>query len=118
MEIKLGDQTKEVKFGLQMIDELDKVYVIKTGGAEFAMGLNLAFNYLQSRNPSAISNVLKACFPHVAKEKINTYVEGFAAEHGTLEPLFEQLLDEMGKHPLLTATLNNFKKTARVTEED
>lgn len=114
MEITINGQAKEIKFSLNMINELDKKYVMEAGGAKFAMGLNLAFTYLSQKNPTAISNVLKACLPKVPEQHIESYVEEYAVEHGTLEPLFEELVEQMGKHPLLTATLDNFKQKAKV----
>lgn len=119
MEITINGQQKEVKFSLNMINELDKKYVMEAGGAKFAMGLNLAFTYLSQKNPTAISNVLKACFPKTPEHLIENYVENYAEQNGTLEPLFEEITEEMGKHPLLTATLDNFKTKAAVeTAED
>ena len=120
MYITLNGQEQEVKFSLSMINELDKKYVMDAGGAKFAMGLNLAFTYLSQKNPTAIANVLKACFPKTPERHIEEFVESYAEEHGTLEPLFDEITEEMGKHPLLTATLDNFKAKAKVetTDED
>ena len=118
MEITLNGQPREVKFTLSMINELDKIYTIEASGAKFAMGLNLAFTYLSQKNPTAILNVLQACFPKVPARHVEEYVENYAIENGTLEPLFEELMDDMGKHPLLTATLNSYKQKARVEEAD
>lgn len=118
MEFKIGEQVKELRFSLSMINELDKKYVVEANGSKFAMGLNMAFTYLSSKNPTAIANVIKACLPQISMDKVEQAVEDYAIEHGTLEPLFDELMDEMGKHPLLTATLNNFKKTAKVSEPE
>lgn len=118
MIITLNGQEREVKFTLNMINELDKKYVMDAGGAKFAMGLNLAFTYLSQKNPVAIANVLKACFPKTPEQHIEQYVEDYAVEHETLEPLFAEIIEEMGKHPLLTATLDNFKQKARVETTD
>lgn len=121
MEFKIGKKNYQLKFGLKCIRELDKVYKVDREGLQFGMGVNLAFMQLNTKSVSALSNVIKAAVSHVESapniEKVDVAVENFAEENEGLGKLFDQIIDEMGKSPVMKETVQDFQARATQAEE-
>lgn len=109
MKFMINGKEQGLKFGMLFLQELDNRYTMKMqGGMEFSMGMKFAIPYLKAGNITALWNVLSAALkPHGIKPyQVEKEIERIAetdAEEGTdkLGELFEELLEEMGKQPLL-----------------
>lgn len=120
MEIKIGKKNYQLKFGLKCIRELDKVYKVDTQGLQFGMGVNLAFIQLNTKNPTTLSEVIKAAASHDPNapsiDQVDTAIENYADENNGLGKLFDQVLDEMGKSPVVKDTIKEVQEMAKVEE--
>jgi len=120
MEFKIGKKNYQLKFGVKCVRELDKVYKIDREGLEFGMGVNLAFVQLQTKSITGLSNVIKAAISHVESapniDKVDAAVEAYAEENDGLNKLFDEILDEMGKSPVMKETLKDFQEKAKKEE--
>lgn len=115
MQFEINGKEIKLKFGLKFCRELDKVYRVDYQGLEFGMGVNMAFTNLQQKNPTALADVLKAASSHkdYSLDAIDDAIEKFADENGDLSLLFDGLLDEMGKSPVIVHTINHLKAVSQ-----
>jgi hypothetical protein len=117
MKFKINGAERQLEFGMKFINVLDKLYQVNYQGMQFGMGVNMAYMYLQQYNPSCIPNIIIAALSHeknqVTTEEIEAAMVEFAIDNDGLEKLFDGLADELGKSPLLKATIKRFQQQAR-----
>ena len=115
MELEIGGKTRELKFNMRFVRKLDEFYKVEQQGLEMGMGVNVAFNALNMRSLSDLAKIIRSAVDGASNVlDVDKAIEDYAEEHGTLEPLFKELSEEMGKSALLTATVENFKRLAKV----
>lgn len=110
MEFVINGKERELKFDFGFIRELDEKYNFEQNGMKMGFGVNMAYTMLEQYQPDALVDVLKAGVKGATKKGVEKYVEEYAEEHGELEPLFEEIKDEMGKSGMLKTTIEKFKK--------
>ncbi|MDN6670659.1 MAG: tail assembly chaperone [Staphylococcus equorum] len=117
MELEIGGQLRELKFGLGFVRKADELYTIKQNGLEMGMGVNMAYNYMTLYSVGDLAKVIKASSTGSPSSKeVDNAIEKYADEQGDLEPLFDEIIEEMGKSPVLKATIKKFKKMAKTEE--
>ena len=116
MKFKIDGKEYQLEFGMKFINELDKRYAVDYQGFKFGMGVNMAFMYLNQYNPTVLQNIISAAVSHEknkpSEKKIEESIVQYAIENDGLDKLFEQLLDELGKSPLLKSTIQRFAEAA------
>ena len=121
MKLKINGQEYQLEFGMKFINELDKRYSVNYQGFQFGMGVNMAFMYLNQYNPTVIQNIIAAAIAHEKNRPTESEIEEaivqYAIENDGLDKLFEQLQEELGKSPLLKATIKRFQQAAVVQEQ-
>lgn len=109
MNFTINGKEYTLKFGMAFLNELDEKYKMKMdGGIEFSMGMKFALPYLKAGNITALHNVLcaalkpKGVHPQAVEEELERIAEE-DAENDTdrIGELFEEVLEAMGKQPLL-----------------
>lgn len=117
MKFKIAGKEYELKFGMKFIRQLDISRGVDYQGAEFGLGLHLAFMELLQYNPTVLTDIIQAAVSHEAKVKqkdADEAIEKYAEENDGLESLFEGFKEELGKSPVTKATLRHIQKNARV----
>lgn len=111
MEMKVNGVTKEFNFEkIRFINKLDKVYKAEKEGMNFGFGLMFANIYLEQYSVPALVTILKcACTTVVNEADMEAAVEEYAEEKGDLEPLFKQVIEELGKSKVAKATVKRLK---------
>lgn len=125
MKLLIGGVERELKFGkVGFIRKLDEVYKAEYNGIKFGMGLNLAATYLKQNSIPALVEVITAAAEGKPKRsEVDEAIEKFAEdafkenpETDAVEKLFDEVQEELGKHPLTKATMKKFNKVAKETE--
>lgn len=116
MEFNVNGKERELRFGLRFIRELDELYKVDYEGIKFGMGVNLAYLGLNQYNPTTLVDVITASMAHNSNapklRSVENAIENYAEENDGLDQLFEDVLDEMGKSPVVKDSLKRFKETA------
>lgn len=122
MEFTVNGKEYELKFGLAFIRQLDEKFKVDYQGVEFGMGINLANVGLNQLNPATLADVIKAAATHSGKAPkqydVDTALDEHAEKHDGLEQLFEDVIEEMGKSPVIKTTAKKFEEMARVQNDE
>lgn len=118
MEKKFNGKTVEFNFNkVKFIRKLDSYYKAERGGMKFGFGLMMADMQLKQYSVPTLAQVLySACVDKLVLDEIDELIENEAEEHGTLEPLFEEVFEELGKSPIAVATLQKLEKMTEKVE--
>lgn len=113
MEIEIKGKLRELKFGIGFIRKLDEVYTIERDGVEFGFGLAMANIQLQQYNPSALSEVIRcASTGNPSLRDVDNAIEEYAEENDGLGGLFDEVITELGKSPLVKDTMKRMTEIA------
>src|SRR5690625_3464410 len=98
MNFKNNGEDVKLKFGVKFCRVLDEIYTIDYRGMEFGMGVNLAAMAIEQRNPSGLSNIIRAASAHkgYSEDEVDEAVEEYADKNGGLGKLFTAVKDELG----------------------
>ena len=111
MEFTINGKAYELKFKIAFIRQLDERFKVNYQGVEFGMGIVQAMAGLQQKNPTVLADVIKAAATHSGKAPkqydVDEAIDDFAEEHDGLEPLFADVIEELGKSKTVKATLDN-----------
>ena len=112
MEKKYNGKTVEFNFNkVKFIRKLDAYYKAERGGMKFGFGLMMADMQLKQYSVPTLAQVLySACVDKLVLDEIDELIENEAEEHGTLEPLFEEVFEALGRSPIAVATLQKLEK--------
>lgn len=110
MDLHIAGKTHELTFGFGFIRTLDEKYKYEQNGMKMGFGINMAYSLLDNLQPDALVDVIFAATKGVSRKEIESFIEDYADENGELEPLFDELKDEMGKSGMIKSTLNKFRK--------
>ena len=91
------------------IRKLDSLYKAEESGTEFGMGLMLADIYLDQYSVPALADIITVAIEGVNKNDVEESIEAYAMKEGSLESLFEELRNELGKSALTKATMSRLK---------
>lgn len=119
MELDVKGKTREVNFNkVGFIRKLDSIYKAESDGVEFGFGLMFADIYLKQYSVPHLSNVIRCGIKEAVRvEDVDEAIEAYAEEHGTLDGLFEQVIDELGKSPIATATLKKLENLEKKNQD-
>lgn len=113
MELTVNGKTKELKFGIGFIRELDKIYKADLHGFAFGMGLTMGMAQLRQYNPTALSDVVRAAVKgNLSLQKVDELIEEYAEENDGLDSLFQEIIEEVGKSAVTKATLAKMTEAA------
>jgi hypothetical protein len=110
MELNIAGKTHELSFGFGFIRTLDEKFKLEQNGMKMGFGINMSYSLLDNLQPDALVDVIYAATKGVSKKDIEAFIEDYAEENGELEPLFDELKDEMGKSGMIKSTLKKFKQ--------
>lgn len=115
MEITLNDKKYDLHFGLRFLDEINKRFGVtmdvegQTIQSNIS-GLHMAMTGLSQKSPSALAKVIQ-CATADARQKpsikeLETFI-GKLIEDEKYDDFYDELLDELGKQPLVRKELGN-----------
>lgn len=111
MLLEINGKEKELRFDIGFIRQLDELYKADANGLSFGMGLQMATIQLQSYNPTALSDVVRCAVKGKPRlQEIDDAIYNYAEENRDLEGLFEEVIEELGKSPVVKATLKRMKQ--------
>lgn len=114
MEFKIKDKVRELKFGIGFIRRLDEVYTVDMNGIPFGMGLTMANAQLQQFNPATLSEVIRcAATGNPSLRDVDNAIEEHAEDNDGLGDLFDEVLEELGKSPIVKDTMKRLKQVAK-----
>ena len=101
-ELKIGNRTYPLTFGIKFIREMDKRYTVKNdkSGISYGFGVGMSVVYIEQRNPVVLIDLIQAS---TATEKTKPSVED-------LEKLFKDFLSVLEKSPLTKNMMAKFKE--------
>lgn len=107
--VKINGKEQDLRFTLQAIDYLDKVYTTDINGFSFGAGILTVSTYLETNNPVAIFHTLKAGLLHLKDRKpsdevIEEQIEKWAINN-QLDMYFKKLGKCLKNSPLTKGTL-------------
>jgi|SRR5699024_815928 len=111
MEIEIKGKLRELRFGIGFIRKLDEAYQLEMSGIQFGAGLMMANVQLQQYNPAALSEVIRcASNGNPSLRDVDKAVEDYAEENDGLGSLFEEVIEQMGKSPVVKDTTERMKE--------
>lgn len=114
MQLEINGKEYPLHFGMDFIDEVEKVEGMKMEAEGMEMnigtgGMSKLNNKLASYHPSGLRTVIKAGTiterQKPSNAEINQYIE-YLAETDDYEDLFDEIVEELGKKPLVLKALN------------
>lgn len=120
MEKKYNGKVVEFNFNkVRFIRKLDSYYNAERNGMKFGFGLMLADMHLRQFSVPALAQVLySACVTKLTMDDVDEIIENEAEETGTLQPLFEEVFEELGKSPIAKATMNELEKLNQKAQKE
>lgn len=108
MKIKIKNKDVELKFNIGFIRRLDTIHNVHIEAfgldMQFGIGLITASVQLAQYSPPMLSDVIQAAAACTSLEA-DKAVEDYAEQHGSLDELFKEVLDELKKSPVVKTTL-------------
>lgn len=116
MKLDINGKSQKLELNtFSFVKQLDEKYKVNEGGMSMGMGIAMAHNLLdRSGDLNALVNIIYAATDGPTKSQIEKALEDHAIENDGLEELIDQLSEEMGKAPLIKASL---KKLQKVVDE-
>lgn len=102
-EIKIGNRTYPLIFGIKFIREMDKRYQGKNekAGLSYGFGLGMATVYIEQRNPVILMDLIQAAtITEKTKPSVDEIEAFLEATDTNLEKLFKDFLLSLEKSPL------------------
>ena len=111
MRLEINNKPVELKFSFEFIERMDKRFATDERVEEMGVGLSIGLSMLErTYSPTALVDVIHSATNGVSKDNIKKFVENYANENESLEPLFDEIITEIKKAPMLTATLKKMDK--------
>ena len=111
MRLEINDKPIELKFSFEFIERMDKRFATDDRTNDMGVGLSVGLGLLErTYSPTTLVDVIHSATNGVSKDNIKKFVEDYAIENESLEPLFDELISEIKKAPMLTATLKKMDK--------
>lgn len=122
MRIEIGGKEEVLKIRLREMRKLDEKYgeelakSMDMSGANLGFGVLYAIQILSMGNSVSVPEILKEILPDgYTLEEVDSFVEEYA-ENNSIDKLIEELIELLGKSPLLSKRLKkgieNMKKEA------
>lgn len=117
MFIKINDREYQLLFNIGFIRRLDGIHraSLKDDNLEMSFGIGLisAKAELSMGNPAMLSDVMWCATTGISQDSVDKYIEDYAEANGDLSKLFKQVESEMGKSPVVKATVQTQNKIKR-----
>lgn len=111
MRLEINNKPVELKFSFEFIERMDKRFATAEEASDMGVGLSVGLGLLErTYSPTTLVDVIYSATDGVSKDDIKKFVENYAIENEGLEPLFDELISEIKKAPMLTATLKKMDK--------
>ena len=111
MRLEINDKPVELKFSFEFIERMDKRFATDEKASDMGVGLSVGLGLLErTYSPTTLVDVIYSATNGVSKDNIKKFVENYANENESLEPLFDEIISEIKKAPMLTATLKKMDK--------
>ena len=108
MQIKINDKDVELRFGVKFVRELDKIAGMDIGGASFGMGLTKSIPALKTADPAVLSDIIYSATSTVQMGRPSRDdVDDFIDTCEDLEPVFDEVIEEMNKANAIKTALKN-----------
>ncbi|NLC25377.1 MAG: hypothetical protein GX777_01960 [Fastidiosipila sp.] len=110
MKLKVKGKEQELKFNMGFIRRLDEIHSIKVDvmgagdGMAFGVGLVYADIQLKQYSPVMLSDVIRAA-TNCSIIDADKAIEDYAEENGSLDKLFDGVIDGLKKSPVVKTTL-------------
>jgi len=110
MLVMIKGKEKELVINkIGFIRKLDSIYKTEESGTEFGVGLMLADVFLDQYSVPALADIITVAIEGVNKNDVEESIEAYAIKEGSLESMFEELRNELGKSELTKATMSRHK---------
>lgn len=111
MRLEINDKPVDLKFSFEFIERMDKRFATDDRANDMGVGLSVGLGLLErTYSPTTLVDVIHSATNGVTKDNIKKFVEDYANENESLEPLFDEIIAEIKKAPMLTATLKKMDK--------
>ena len=111
MRLEINDKPVDLKFSFEFIERMDKRFATDDRANDMGVGLSVGLGLLErTYSPTTLVDVIHSATNGVTKDNIKKFVENYANENESLEPLFDEIIAEIKKAPMLTATLKKMDK--------
>lgn len=111
MRLEINDKPVDLKFSFEFIERMDKRFATDERANDMGVGLSVGLGLLErTYSPTTLVDVIHSATNGVTKDNIKKFVENYANENESLEPLFDEVIAEIKKAPMLTATLKKMDK--------
>lgn len=111
MRLDINGKPVELKLNFGFIERMDKRFAQDKQTEEMGIGLAVGLGILErTYSPAVLADVIHLATDEASKKDVKEAIEEYAEEEGTLEPLFEEVIDAIKKAPMLTATLKKMNK--------
>lgn len=111
-ELKIGNRTYPLTFGIKFIREMDKRYTVKNdkSGISYGFGVGMSVVYIEHRNPVVLIDLIQASTVTEKTKPSVEEIENFLETNTDLEKLFKDFLSVLEKSPLTKNMMAKFKE--------
>lgn len=113
MFIEINGNSKELRFDLNFIRNLNERFQAEMNGFKLPMGVTLATMQLEQGDYSALSDVIRCAVNNSLSQETIDGVVGKYADEGKLDELLEEVKSEMGKSSFVKNQLNKAAKQSK-----
>ena len=113
MELTISGKLRELNLeNMKFVRKMDEFYKMEISeGFYMGMGVSMGKQALKMYSITDLAKIIRCAAegnPTIAE--VDKCIEEFAEENGSLEPLFNNVIESMGKSPLLKATIEGFER--------
>lgn len=111
MEIKIGEKSYQLNFGIMFLRKLDAVHYIEEKGIKIGFGLNTVIPGLIAKDAAVLSEVIYYALWINSNRPTQAQVDDFLENDTNIEQLFHDVLIELQKSNVTKGTMRNLKKS-------
>ncbi len=111
-ELKIGNRTYPLIFGIKFIREMDKRHTVKNdkSSVAFGFGIGMSAIYIEQKNPVILVDLIQAATVTEKTKPSVEEIETFLETNTDLEKLFKDFLLTLEKSPLTKSAMANLKE--------
>lgn len=113
MELKVSGKLRELNLeNMKFVRKMDEFYKMEISeGFYMGMGVSMGQQALKMYSITDLAKIVRCAVdgsPTILE--VDKCLEDYAIENGSLGGLFDELIESMGKSPLLKATIKGFER--------